>query len=237
VPDAHSGALLDARGECDERAAQAELLQRSGSQATRDLAEVLDALSRGELDLCEVGVELGWDASGEAVELEADAGEDLAELVVQLAGEAASLAFLGGEGPPSAREPFALEAVEHLVEGVGEIGHLGHRTLDCDAAARLGGLDPTHEGGQVLERLEHAPQQRDVDAGTTTMPTPRTTSSVTVSVELTVAGERTRATVAANSRPVLMATTRQNKVTEPSIDRRPIGIHGLRSPIADGTCS
>ena len=114
--------------------------------------------------MCEVRVELRWDASGEAVELEANAGEDLAKLVVELAGEAAPLAFLGGEGAPSAREPFALEAVEHLVEGVGEIGHLGHRTLDRDAAAWLGGLDATHNGSQVLERLEHAPEQRDVDA-------------------------------------------------------------------------
>lgn len=165
MADAQSGALFDAGGERDERAAQAELLERAGSQATRDLAHFLDAPARGELYLRDIVVELGRDAAREAVELQPDAGEDLPEFVVKLTGEAASLAFLGGEGAAAAGEPFALEAVEHVVEGVGEIGHFGYGPLDRDAAAWLGGLDATHEGSQVLERLEHAPEQRDVDAG------------------------------------------------------------------------
>ena len=165
VADAQPGALSDAGSERDERAAQAELLERAGSQATGDLADVLDARPRGELDLCEVGVELGRDAAGEAVELEANAGEYLAELVVGLARGAAPLAFLGGESAPSAREPFALETVEHLVEGAGEISDLGSRALDRDAAAGLGEFDAAHDASKVLERLEDAPEQRDVDAG------------------------------------------------------------------------
>jgi len=118
----------------------------------------------GELQLRDGLVELRRDAARQAVELQPDAGEDLAELVVELAGKVAAFALLGGERAAAAGEAFALEPVEHVVEGAREIGHLRHRALDADTATRFGGLDPAHEGGQVLERTEHASQQQDVDA-------------------------------------------------------------------------
>ena len=116
VAHAQAAALLDARGERDQGAAQPALLERSGAQAAGDLAQVLDALLGGELGLREGVLELGGDASGEAVELQADAGGDLAELVMELAGESAPLAFLGGEGAATAREAFAFEPVEHVLK-------------------------------------------------------------------------------------------------------------------------
>ena len=222
VADAQFGALFDARGERDERAAQAELFEGAGSQAACDLAQVLDALARGELDLGEVGVELGRHAAGEAIELEAHTGEDLAELVMELASEAAARAFLGGERAASARESLALEAVEHLVEGVGEIGHLGYGALDRDAAPGSAGSTRRMSAARCSSGSNTRLSSAMLTPVTTTMPTPSTTSSVTVSVELTVAGERTRVSVAASSRPVLMATTRQNNVMEASIESRPV---------------
>ena len=192
VADPKSGALFDAGSERDQRAAQAELLERAGSQATGDLADILDARSHGELDLCEIGIELGRDPTGEAVELEANAGEYLAELVVELARETATLAFLGGERAPTAREPFALETVEHLVEGAGEIATSA--TGRWIVMRRPGSAGSTRRmrrpGARAARR--HAGAAAMLTPVTTTTPTARTASSVSVSVELTVAGERTR---------------------------------------------
>ena len=56
-------------------------------------------------------------ALGDRVEVQQDAGQDLADLVVEVAGDADPLGLLRGEDAPAALLPLALEPVEHAVEG------------------------------------------------------------------------------------------------------------------------
>ena len=61
---------------------------------------------------------------GERVELEQDAGQHLADLVVQAAGDAQPFGLLGRERSVAALAALRLEPVEHLVERLHHLDHL-----------------------------------------------------------------------------------------------------------------
>ena len=90
LPHARARAVGDLRGERDERRAQPELVQRLRPQPAGDLAHVLHAAPRRLLRLADAGVQLRRRPALERLELEHDAGQRLADLVVQLAGEPAA---------------------------------------------------------------------------------------------------------------------------------------------------
>ena len=96
---------------------------------------------------------------GDRVQLQQDAGQHLADLVVQVAGDADALGLLRGEHAPAAFLPLALEPVEHAVEG-------GNDTPDLVAAVdgqTLAGpqqVDRLHPLGEPFERRDRAPQKQ-----------------------------------------------------------------------------
>ncbi len=63
-------------------------------------------------------LELVRDPPGQSLHLQHDAGECLADLVVQLARDPLALALLNEQRPASAVAPLGLQPVEHLVEGL-----------------------------------------------------------------------------------------------------------------------
>ena len=105
----------------------------------------------------------GWSGAFETLELQHDAGEGLADLVVQLACEPHALVLLGGKRAATARVSLVLEAIEHRVEGVTEVGDLGIRPLELQPPAGGVRVDPPHHRSELLERAEDPPQQQHVD--------------------------------------------------------------------------
>jgi hypothetical protein len=82
---------------------------------------------------------------------------------MKLASDPAPLALLSDQRPSPAQSPLLLEAVEHRVERPVDVGDLRDRALQLDPAARLERIDPPHQPGQPLQRIEHSPQQHHVD--------------------------------------------------------------------------
>ena len=97
------------------------------------------------------------------LELEHDAGQRLPDLVVQLARHPAPLLLLGVERAAAAVAALALEPVEHVVERVAQLGHLGRLAFDHDPPSGRERVHAAHQRGQLLERAEHAPQREQVD--------------------------------------------------------------------------
>ena len=100
-----------------QRALQAEVVEHLGAQLAGDAAHVVEAAAhglagRGELRRVGLAGPLR-----RVLELEHDAGEDLADLVVQLARDPLALGLLGQQRLAPALAPLALEPVEHVVEG------------------------------------------------------------------------------------------------------------------------
>ena len=48
----------------------------------------------------------------------------------------------------------AVQALQHSVESIGELLHLGGLTLGFDALGQIGGLDASGDGGHVLDGPE-----------------------------------------------------------------------------------
>ena len=134
VPHLQPAVLGEAGGERDQSAAQAELVERLGTQTTGDVAHLLRALARRLAHLGDGVLQLGRRGTAEAVELQDDPGQRLPELVVQLASEPATLALLRGQRPLCALAPLVLEPVQHLVERVEQVADLADRAVEVDPA-------------------------------------------------------------------------------------------------------
>ena len=100
---------------------------------------------------------------GRVLELEHDAGEDLADLVVQLARDPLALGLLGEQRLTPALAPLALEPVEHVVEGRRQRGDVGVGAADGQPAAGLERLDGAHRRGQPAQRRDDLAQQQHVE--------------------------------------------------------------------------
>jgi hypothetical protein len=85
------------------------------SQLARDPAHLVERAANGLPRLVELASLLGR-CLRYRVELEEDSGEDLPDLVVEVACNSDALALLGGEDPAAAFLSLALEPAEHSVE-------------------------------------------------------------------------------------------------------------------------
>ena len=82
-----------------QRALQAEVVEHLGAQLAGDAAHVVEAVAHGLAGRDELGGVVLAGARGRVLELEHDAGEDLADLVVQLARDPLALGLLGRAAP------------------------------------------------------------------------------------------------------------------------------------------
>ena len=98
---------------------------------------------------------------GDRVQLEEHTREQLADLVVQVAGDPDPLGLLRGEHPAAVLVPFALEPVEHLIEGRDDAADLV-AAPDRKTLARPQQIHCLHAPGELLERHERASQQEGI---------------------------------------------------------------------------
>ena len=144
--DLELGVLRDPLAEDAQRARQAEVVERLRPQHARDPAHLLEAVARGLLRLEHpLAVRLRHVARG-AAELQDDARQRLPDPVMELLGDAQALALLRGERTGDAVAALGLEALEHLVEGRGQLGGVGVPAADVEPVARLERVDLAREG-------------------------------------------------------------------------------------------
>jgi hypothetical protein len=130
--DEHAALPREARRQRVERARQTELHERVGPQVAGDPAHVLERAPGALARLLEVGLVGSPDR---LIDLQQDAGQRLAELVVQLAGQPAPLGLLSPHGAARAVAALVLQPVEHLVERLGQLAHVLGRRPDVQARA------------------------------------------------------------------------------------------------------
>jgi hypothetical protein len=104
---------------------------------------------------------LGSGVAGVA-QVEQHGGEALADLVVQLLGDALPLGLLGPQRPGRARGPLVLETLEHGVEAGDEpAGRAGAGLVE--AGSGFAQVDAVHGAGQPVQRCQHGAQEEGVD--------------------------------------------------------------------------
>ena len=150
--------------------------------------------------------------AGHAAELQHDAGERLADAVVELLRDAQPLALLGGQRAADAVAPLGLEAVEHVVERGGEL-----RGLRVAAARpRAGG---PARAGRSCARTRSARAAARARARSSSRLTPSISARPPAKIANSrsgdardTAGEKTSAVIvqAAASTAALPMATRQN---------------------------
>ena len=159
-PDA--GLVVKRRRQCRQGAGQPEVFECLGAQPSHDPADVLGAAARGLPQLVELVAQLLGDLRRQPFDLQHDAGQGLADLVVELAGDAPALTLLDHQRPPDALAPLGLQPVEHLVEGIGEGCDL-RAAVDVHALAERERVMPTHALRQFVERPEGRTHQEEAD--------------------------------------------------------------------------
>ena len=162
--DRDPGAIGDRRAQRQQRALQPELVEGFGAQTLGDHSHVLRAPARRLAKLLEIAAQLRGRPARERLAAQHQAGEDLPDLVMQLARDPPALALLGGERPARTLTALALETVEHPVERLRQRGNLPPRRIDLEAVPRRERIHALHQLRQVLQRLERPPQQH-VKAG------------------------------------------------------------------------
>jgi hypothetical protein len=101
-----------------------------------DQPDLLRRLARAFAELDDVPADLLGSAPGQRLATQDQAGQQLADLVVQLPRDAPALRFLSRQSPAGAVTPLALEAIEHLVERLGQRDHLLIAGGACRSGAR-----------------------------------------------------------------------------------------------------
>ena len=157
--DLDPGAIGDRRAQRQQRALQPELVERFGAQPLGDHPHVLRAPARRLAKLLEIAAQLRGCPARERLAAQHQSGEDLSDLVMQLARDPSALALLGGERSARTLTALALETVEHPVERLRQGGDLPARRIDLEALPGRERIDALHHGGQVLQRLERPSQQ------------------------------------------------------------------------------
>ena len=145
-----------------KRGGQAQVVERLRPQALRDLPYRLERpaqilASRGHLVPSHPGAR-----TCRLLELEHDRSQSLADLVVQLARDPQALPLLRGQRSTGALPPLRLEPANHVVDGVGHLGHLWIGATDVRPLARSQRIHLTREASQPREGLERAPEQHEV---------------------------------------------------------------------------
>ena len=131
----------------------------SRPQLLRDPPHLLERLAHGLLRLGELAPLLG--AGPRARRAGADAGQHLADLVVEAARDPQPLRLLRRERPPAALAPLDLEPLEHLVERAHELRDLGAAPLG-NPLARSQQIDGPHPLDEPVERSERLPEEEEV---------------------------------------------------------------------------
>nr|WP_232075726.1 hypothetical protein [Phytohabitans suffuscus] len=161
LPHGHAAVLGGLGGQGAQRADQAQLLQHPRAQPPGDTPDLVEAVAGGLLHLVQLVAQRLGCLVGDPLQLQDHGGQRLADLVVQLLGDAAPLPLLRREGAGGTRGALGLEAVEHRVERadqVGDPGVAGHR----GARAGLEQVDGRHRAGEPLQRGEADAQQHRV---------------------------------------------------------------------------
>jgi hypothetical protein len=160
--DSQSGALRHLVREVVHGRDEPELVERLGPQSADEAAGVLDALL-GEAPGVDQRVThvVGGFPRG-ALDGEQQRREGLAQVVVELRHQPPALGLLRGQRAPGAVAPLALEAIEHVVERVGDEGHLRLRAPDGQPPTGLERVDAPHEEGQSGERGERMAHEQEV---------------------------------------------------------------------------
>ena len=140
-----------------QRTHQAEVLEHLRPQLARDPPHLVERAAHRLARLVE-RVAMLRRGVGDRVQLQQHPGQDLADLVVQVARDPDPLGLLGGEHTPAALLPFALEAVEHPVERRDHPADLVVAD-DLQPLPRPQQVDHLHPLRQAPERRERAPQQ------------------------------------------------------------------------------
>jgi len=143
---ATSPSVSSALGDASGRSSRA--IRRTSSTAVANVADLAFQIGRGSPE--------------DTVEVQAERGERLADLVVQLGGHAAAFCLSLAECAHARLAALGLQPVEHLVERVGQDGELrlGARTRQALAGAQR--IDRAHESREAHERRRRAADEHDV---------------------------------------------------------------------------
>src|SRR3954466_14272092 len=98
-----------------------------------DHPPVRRAAARGLTKLLEVAAQLRGRAARERLAAQHQTGEDLTDLVMQLARDPPALPLRGGECPAPPPTPLPRETIEHPVDLAGQRGALPPRRIDLEA--------------------------------------------------------------------------------------------------------
>ena len=101
------------------------------------------------------------DPRGQPFDLQHGAGQRLADLVVQLAGDPAALALEHAQRLTRALAPLGLQPIEHLVERLRQRRDI-RLPIDGHPLARREWIVPAHRLGQLIERAEDRAQQEEI---------------------------------------------------------------------------
>ena len=160
--DRDVGRGAEALAQRDERARQAETVERLRPQLECDPPHVLQPRPRELLDLRE-GLAGGRGLLGEMAETEQHRRQRLADLVMQFLGDPATLLLLAGQDHPRPLALRALQTRQHLVDRLDHRRDIRRARLQLQALIGVRQIDVRGESAQSLERTEHAPQQHEVD--------------------------------------------------------------------------
>jgi hypothetical protein len=134
----------------ERSALQSQLVERLRPQLPGDAANVVKAVAHR---LAGLGV----------LQPEHHAGENLAHLVVQLARNPAAHLLLGGHHPAPALAALVLQAVEHVVEGLGQSSHVSVGVRNGQPASGLARLHRPHRVLEPAKRRDHRTEQDVVE--------------------------------------------------------------------------
>ncbi len=163
APDDQPGSLLDAIAQVAQRGHEPERVEHLGPEPASEPAHALERFLGRGLGGGELVTQLWRGGAREAVDLQHQRGQPLADLVVQLGGDAPPLRLLSHQRAVPAFAPFGFEPVEHRVERVRQAGHLRLRAECRQPSARVERIDRVHQAGQALQRSECAPHEHEVD--------------------------------------------------------------------------
>src|SRR5690606_23745286 len=161
-PVLHAQALPpELGGERLQGADQAQLVQHPGAQPPGDAPDLVQAAAGGLLHQAQLLPQVLGGVVGDPLQLQQHGGEALADLVVQLLGDAAAFALLRGQGAGAARGAFVLQPVQHRVVRADQFGDLP-APGDLGTAPGAEQVGGGHGTGEAVQRGEADPQQQGV---------------------------------------------------------------------------
>ena len=159
--DDDAALIAEAPRQLGQRADESEVFEQFRPQLLRDPPHLLERAADGGLCLLNALTSTCAIGGGERVELEQDAGQYLADLVVEVARDPQSLRLLGCQCAAAALATLSLQSVEHLIEGGDRLGHLGAALLD-QSLPGLQQVDRSHPLDQPLDGRQRPSQQQKV---------------------------------------------------------------------------